>query len=130
MAQKERNEIPAELAAKVLFLSKRICCVCRERRKPIQIHHLDEDPSNSREDNLAVLCFECHHETKIRGEFDRKLDIHQIVLFRDEWHAIVAGNRRAPNSPTELTPFGLRSHRNQSQQSVRQAGQDVRENAR
>jgi hypothetical protein len=110
MAQKERNEIPAELAARLLFLSNRVCCVCRERRKPIQIHHLDEDPSNSSEQNLAVLCLECHHETQIRGGFARKLDAHQIVLFRDEWHAIVAGNRRASNSPSEPTPFGLRLH--------------------
>jgi len=110
MTQKERNEIPAELAAQVLFLSNRICCVCRERRKPIQIHHIDENPSNSREENLAVLCFECHHETQIRGGFARKLDAHQIILFRDQWHSIVEGNRRARESPSEELPSGLRSH--------------------
>ena len=112
MAQKERNEIPAELAAKVLFLSNRICCVCRERRKPIQIHHIDEDPSNSSEENLAVLCLDCHHDTQIRGGFSRKLDALQIVLFRDEWHAIVDGNRRAPYSPTETPPFSPTLHPN------------------
>jgi Protein of unknown function (DUF3298) len=110
MAQKERNEIPPEAAARVLFLSNRICCVCRERRKPVQIHHLDEDPSNSTEDNLAVLCLDCHHETQIKGGFARKLDAHQIVLYRDDWYAVVAGNRHAPNSPAEPTPFGVRSH--------------------
>jgi hypothetical protein len=110
MAQKERNEIPAELAARVLFLSNRICCVCRKRRKPIQIHHLDEDPSNSREENLAVLCLECHHDTQIRGGFSRRLDALQIVLFRDQWYDIVEGNRRAPYSPTEPTPFSPRLH--------------------
>lgn len=101
MPPKDRSEIPAEIAAKVLFRSNRTCCVCREPRKPVQIHHLDEDPSNGREDNLAVLCFDCHHETQIRGGFSRKLDSHQIILFRDDWYGLVNRNRGALDSPAE-----------------------------
>src|SRR5262249_47936200 len=51
--------------------------------------HIDDDPGNSVEENLAVLCFDCHRDTQIRGGFDRKLDRHQIILYRDEWHEIV-----------------------------------------
>jgi hypothetical protein len=52
MTKKERVEIPAEIAARVLFLSDRTCCVCRVIRKPVQIHHMDEDPSNSIEERF------------------------------------------------------------------------------
>lgn len=106
MARKERNEIPAERAAKVLFLSDRTCCVCRESRKPIQIHHIDEDPSNADEQNLAVLCFECHRNTQIRGGFDRKLDAHQIVLYREDWQTIVDRRRHGGEAPTEPLAVG------------------------
>lgn len=93
MARKKRTEIPKEIAARVLFLSDRTCCVCRVYGKPVQIHHIDEDPSNHESDNLAVLCLDCHRDTQIRGGFDRKLDSDQVVLYREDWHRLVMQQR-------------------------------------
>jgi len=88
--RKSRVQTPTEVAAQVLFLSDRICSVCRIRGKPVQIHHIDENPGNNSIHNLAVLCFDCHRETQIRGGFDRKLDADQVILYRDDWYRIVA----------------------------------------
>lgn len=94
MAKKKiREDIPPELAARVLFLSDRTCCVCRVRGKPVQIHHIDENPNNNALTNFAVLCFECHRDTQIRGGFDRKLDAEQVILYRDDWHRIIVQGR-------------------------------------
>src|SRR5438067_486470 len=93
MAKKTRTEIDADIAADVLFLSDRTCGVCREPNKPVQIHHIDENPSNGGADNLAVLCFECHHLTQLRGGFDRKLDAAQVLKYRADWFARVASKR-------------------------------------
>src|SRR6266853_4569931 len=101
MAKKNRVEIPDAIAAEVLFLSDRTCCVCRERR-PVQIHHIDEDPSNYEARNLAVLCFYCHRDTQIRGGFDRKLDSTQIRRYRDDWHIRVANKREQEHGPLTL----------------------------
>jgi hypothetical protein len=60
--------------------------VCRDRHKPVQIHHIDEDPSNGEPDNLAVLCFDCHRKTQLKGGFDRKLDAAQIRRYRSDWY--------------------------------------------
>jgi len=90
--KKQRIEIPSETAAQVLFESHRMCCVCR-KEKPVNLHHIDEDPSHSNSDNLAVLCFDCHRETQIRGGFDRKLDADQIRLFKSDWLRRVAALR-------------------------------------
>lgn len=79
--------IPSEIAAAVLFRSDRTCCVCREKGRPVQVHHLDENPKNNRFDNLAVLCTLCHGETHSYGGFCRRLDAAQIALYRDEWVA-------------------------------------------
>lgn len=100
--KKKRIPIPTDLAAQVLFLSDRTCCVCRTKGKPVQIHHIDEDPSNNLAANLSTLCFDCHRETQIRGGFDRKLDADQVILYRNDWLRIVGTDRAASEANREL----------------------------
>jgi hypothetical protein len=102
---KKRNQIPAEIAARVLFASDRTCCVCRNQGKPIQIHHIDENPSNNSPKNFAVLCFDCHRETQIRGGFDRKLDENQIILYREDWLRIIAQKRAVYEEQNQLKRY-------------------------
>lgn len=103
---KKRIPIPTDLAAQVLFLSDRTCCVCRTKGKPVQIHHIDEDPSNNLALNLSTLCFDCHRETQIRGGFDRKLDADQVILYRNDWLRIVATDRATSEANRESQPGG------------------------
>jgi tetratricopeptide (TPR) repeat protein len=91
--RKKRVPIPRGIAAKVMFNSDRTCCVCRISGRKIQIHHIDDNPSNNVMPNLAVLCLECHGETQVTGGFGRRLDAEQVILYRDDWHSIVAGQR-------------------------------------
>ena len=72
--QKLRIEIPKDMADNVMFMSDRTCCVCRKPNKQLQIHHIDENPSNNIYSNLAVLCIECHENTMITGGFGIKLN--------------------------------------------------------
>ena len=83
--KKNRIPIPKSIAAEVLFLSDRTCCVCNDRGKNVQIHHIDENPSNNEKSNLAILCFDCHNETMVKGGFGRALETNQVILYRDEW---------------------------------------------
>jgi hypothetical protein len=80
-----RTPIPDSTAAEVLFVQDHTCCVCNERGKQVQIHHIDENPSNHELSNLAVLCFDCHDRTQQRGGFGRKLSASEIRRYRDEW---------------------------------------------
>jgi hypothetical protein len=91
---KDRIPIPKEIAADVLIAHYRTCCVCQERGKRVQIHHIDDDPSNNDPSNLAVLCLDCHDETQIRGGFARSLDADQVMKFRDEWVKRVAETKK------------------------------------
>lgn len=105
MTPKNRTEIPSDLAARVLFESDRTCCICRDRSRFIQIHHLDGNPNNNVDGNLAVLCFDCHRDTQIRGGFDRKIDAAQITLYKKDWLIRVAERRDkdyGPRSPEYL----------------------------
>jgi tetratricopeptide (TPR) repeat protein len=97
---KSRVPVPQAVAAQALFLADRTCCVCRDHNKPIQLHHIDENPSNNDLSNLAVLCIDCHNKTQIRGGFDRKLDAEQIILYRDDWNRVVAARRSPRDGPS------------------------------
>jgi hypothetical protein len=82
---KERTRIPEDVAAEVLFSHDHTCCVCNEPDKRVQIHHIDEDPSNDTIENLAALCFEDHDRTQVTGGFGRKLTAAEVVRYRDDW---------------------------------------------
>ncbi len=43
------------------------CLVCKkegEDMKPLQIHHVDDNPRNNSDDNLTPLCVSCHRKTQ------------------------------------------------------------------
>ncbi len=93
MIRKMRITISQELSSSVLFKSDRTCCVCQIRGKRVQIHHIDEDPSNNTPDNLSVLCFDCHDETQIRGGFGKHLTSSVVRQYRDDWLLRVSTRR-------------------------------------
>lgn len=94
---KHRPPIPDDLAVEVQFAADRTCCVCRERGKSIQIHHIDENPSNNTFENLATLCFDCHNDTQIKGGFGRKLNAPLVTKYRDRWLETVESRRNLAN---------------------------------
>lgn len=81
----DRIPIPGKLSAEVMNASDNTCCVCTERGKRFQIHHIDANPGNNVFENLAVLCTECHEETQLKGGFTRKLTSKVVTEFRDNW---------------------------------------------
>lgn len=94
---KNRKRIPEDIAADVIFQSDFTCCVCREREKSVQIHHINEDPSHNDFENLVCLCLECHNKSHIKGGVDRKLTSKVIIKFRDEWLKDVKSRRKLAN---------------------------------
>ncbi|HEY7349573.1 MAG TPA: HNH endonuclease signature motif containing protein [Ktedonobacterales bacterium] len=106
--KKKRVPIPEDLSDEILYLSDRTCCKCHIPKKPIQLHHIDEDPSNNNSQNLAVLCLECHDETQASGGFGRKLTAGQVRLYRDAWLQEVR-ERRAYNVAQTIPPVVLQA---------------------
>jgi hypothetical protein len=75
----------------VLFKSDRRCCVCQ--RVGHQVHHLDRNHANNAEDNLALLCFECHDEATAGRGLRVRLDEATIRRFRKAHYRAVALHR-------------------------------------
>jgi hypothetical protein len=90
---KNRTTVPEQIAVHVLFMHDHTCCLCSEKGKQVQIHHIDEDPSNHDVSNLAVLCLECHDWTQRKGGFGKKHSAAEIRKFRDKWLTRVAQRR-------------------------------------
>jgi hypothetical protein len=70
-AMARRKRVADAIQAEVLVKSRRRCCVCYGLKRDAdikqgQIAHLDQDPANNNESNLAFLCFD-HHD-----QFDSK----------------------------------------------------------
>ena len=82
---KERIPISAELSADVLFENDQTCCVCTIAGRPVQIHHMDDDPSNNDKSNLSVLCLFCHDQTQLKGGFGRKLSPALVTKHKTDW---------------------------------------------
>ena len=62
----KRSQITREVETQLLLNSRRRCCLCVYlsgdlSQKRIQIAHISRDPSDSREENLVVLCLD-HHD--------------------------------------------------------------------
>lgn len=106
MKRKERISIPVELAAQVMYASDRTCCVCTERGKRVQIHHIDENPANNDPVNLAVLCFDCHDQTQVKGGFGRRLDAPQVREFRERWIQRVDMRRKNADELASMRSLG------------------------
>lgn len=109
LMSKDRVPISADQTAEVMFASDRTCCVCNERGKTVQIHHIDNDPSNNGAENLAVLCLECHNDTQIQGGFGRKLNSDLVIKYRNEWLLRVVKRRDEADSLAVSKVSGIKS---------------------
>lgn len=103
MTKKIRVPIPEETSTELMYLSDNTCCVCMISEKTIQIHHIDEDPSNNNIENLSVLCLECHNKTMIKGGFGRKLTPSIVTKFRKEWYETVKRKRENAILSSQIT---------------------------
>lgn len=85
MSKRARKTIPKELANQLLFDAQMTCCICREHSKSVQLHHIDKNSSNNREENLVVLCVDCHNKAHSKSGFARTLTPEIIIQFKNQW---------------------------------------------
>lgn len=91
-----------QLFDRVLFESDRTCCICRDRSRPVKIHHIDGNHPNNERSNLAVLCDPCHTLAHTNIPFSRNLTPDQVRMYDETWRAICAV-RLLPETPARET---------------------------
>ena len=83
MSKKNRKSIPKEIRRKLLVFSRHECCICNDRIVRNHIHHINSDPSDNREDNLILLCPNCHTQADNRFFEKKELLLYKEAKFKD-----------------------------------------------
>ena len=87
---KKRIKIPVELENIVLYKAARTCCVCRTSQKPVEVHHIDQNPANNSEENLVVVCKNCHDEAHTVHKLSKSLTPSRLQDYKRRWEEEVA----------------------------------------
>ena len=88
-----RKRIPVKTADELIYLSDRMCCICRGPGK--QIHHIDGHHDNNQIDNLVYLSLDHHDEATKSSGLSRKLSRGLLRNYRNELFEEVRLNREA-----------------------------------
>ena len=85
--RENRPPVPDDVINKLLHKSRWTCCICRDGKKSIVIHHIDrwKDSKNNEEDNLVVLCLEHHDLAHTHKELSRNLTPDSIRFAKGVW---------------------------------------------
>jgi formate-dependent nitrite reductase cytochrome c552 subunit len=113
---KKRTKIPKEIENRVLSLSNNRCCVCQTPF--IQFHHIDEDPSNNKIENIAPLCPNCHTQAHSNAKMTVNLSPERIISLRDKWYDYCQNRKDGSNISVNallklknlIRPLGLADH--------------------
>lgn len=87
-----RPPIPADILLRVLYKSRRTCCICRDSSRPIVVHHIEEwSVSRSHEEsNLVVLCLEHHDLAHTRKHLSQGLGANELASAKGSWERDIA----------------------------------------
>ncbi len=88
---KHRLAVPEPVAVRLLVANQRACCICHERKQVI-FHHIDGDPTNYKDDNLAVLCLDCHGRVTGDEGLGRRYTMAEVSAHKRAWEQACAGN--------------------------------------
>lgn len=89
-----RQRIPKQAEAALLFNNDHTCCICVDRSKDVQIHHIDSDETNNNPGNLAVLCLDCHSRVTGTRGLGKKYSALEVKKYKRHWEYVVIRKRK------------------------------------
>ncbi|MCS1303926.1 HNH endonuclease [Escherichia coli] len=106
----KRPPIPEKILFNVLNKSRRTCCVCWEHNKPIVVHHIKEwaVSRDHSEENLAVLCLECHDLAHSKKQISLNLTAEEVKQHKANWENIVRKQRKQTLLKLKLSNYSAR----------------------
>jgi len=83
----ERPSIPVATLNAVLYKARWTCCICRDHKRGIVVHHLSpwSESKSHDEDNLVVLCVDHHDEAHTLRQMSLTLTPDRIRKARSRW---------------------------------------------
>jgi hypothetical protein len=86
-----RPPIPNDVLMSVLFSNRYQCCVCRDPKLSVIVHHIEEwaDSRLHEIENLAVLCLHHHDQAHSKKTLSKNLDKKTLLAAKQKWEAEV-----------------------------------------
>lgn len=111
MDKKKRKNISGTQRKRLLEKNAHVCCVCKKRGIGVNLHHLDENPSNNDDDNIAVLCVkehDCHHRPNSYPSLEHlNLTTEQLKGKKKSWENFVSeAKKEKSNVCATITAYG------------------------
>lgn len=100
---KIRIPIPVDIEASMLFKADHTCSKCRKLELDVQIHHIDGNPSNNKEENLMVLCLQDHSVASSKSTMSKGYTQAELKKYKENWESIVKERREALREPSKIT---------------------------
>src|SRR5271156_4124538 len=107
MPKSARKGTPNEIELAVLDRSRRRCTLCFHldgdiREKHGQIAHLDQEPSNFAEDNLAFICLAHHSLYDSRTSQHKNYTVSEVKAARERLYTLIeSGGHLQTIAPTQ-----------------------------
>jgi hypothetical protein len=103
-----RRTIPPSLRSKILLANRHTCCICG--RSDVVIHHINGNPSDNSEKNLAVVCQDHHDKATAPAGLTARLRPSEIVAYKRSWEQ--ACRDRAHTLARSRTAFFMVDYKN------------------
>ena len=88
-----RPKIPKAIERRLLYESAYACVICQS--SGCHIHHIDQNHSNNKEENLVVLCVKHHDEAHTKRQLSKNLDSQALAAAKIAWTKSVEEKRKA-----------------------------------
>ncbi|WP_149720998.1 HNH endonuclease signature motif containing protein [Alcaligenes faecalis] len=87
LLRESRPPVPEETLLRLLYKSRRTCCICRDPKKSVVVHHIEEWSSSRShaEENLIVLCLEHHDLAHTKRELSQTLSKAELLAAKKNW---------------------------------------------
>lgn len=93
MTKPKRIKIPTSTQESIFSKNLNVCCVCKERGVGTNLHHIDGNPANNNEDNIALLCVQEHDHHHRPDSYDKSkhgdVPSDKIKELKIEWEQTV-----------------------------------------
>lgn len=72
------------------------CCICHRGDIALRLHHIDENPSNTIDANLAVMCVEDHDRFHFPTKYPREIPVSvaDIRKYKKSWERFIRNVRK------------------------------------
>ena len=77
-----RPKIPTNIEAQVLYNADHICSICHDTNLSVQIHHIDGNNKNNKENNLMVLCLEHHNKANSKSTMSKSFTVKELKKYK------------------------------------------------